>query len=46
LFKTSAALLAANDGITILEGLCQRHDFQETMEAEGNEGRSLYQQLN
>jgi hypothetical protein len=45
-FETSAELLAANDDITILEGLYQRRDFQETMEAEANEGRSLYQKLN
>jgi hypothetical protein len=41
-FETSAELLAANDDIVILEGLYQRHDFQETMEAEVNAGRSLY----
>jgi chromosome segregation ATPase len=45
-FETSAELLAANDDITILEGLYHRRDFQETMEAEENERWSLYQKLN
>jgi peptidoglycan hydrolase CwlO-like protein len=45
-FETSGELLAANDDIAILEGLYQRRDFQETMEAEANAGRSLYQKLN
>jgi chromosome segregation ATPase len=46
LFETSAELLAANDDIAILEGLYQRRDIEEMMEAEANEGRSLYQKLN
>jgi chromosome segregation ATPase len=45
-FETRAELLADNDDITILEGLYQRCDFQETMEAETNAGLSLYQKLN
>jgi hypothetical protein len=39
-FKMSAELLAANDGVAILEGLHQRRDFQETMEANINTGRN------
>jgi hypothetical protein len=45
-FETSAKLLSANDDTPILEGLYQRRDFQETMEAEANAGRSLFQKLN
>jgi chromosome segregation ATPase len=45
-FETSAELLSANDDIAILEGLYRRRDFQETMEAEVNTGRSLFQKLN
>jgi uncharacterized coiled-coil DUF342 family protein len=45
-FETSAELFAANDDITILEGLDQGRDFQEIMEAEANAERSLYQKLN
>jgi hypothetical protein len=30
-FEMSADLLAVNEDISILEGLYQRHDFQETM---------------
>jgi predicted nucleic acid-binding Zn-ribbon protein len=45
-FETSAELLSANDDIAILEGLYRRRDFQETMEAEANAGRSLFQKLN
>jgi hypothetical protein len=45
-FETSVKLIAANDAIVILEGLYRRRDFQETMEAEKNGGRSLYQKLN
>jgi hypothetical protein len=36
-FETSAELLPANDDITILEGIYQCRDFQETIEAESNE---------
>jgi hypothetical protein len=39
-------LLSANDGIAILERMYWRRDFQETMEAEANAGRSLFQKLN
>jgi chromosome segregation ATPase len=45
-FERSAKLLAANDDISILEGLYKRRDFQEMMEAETNQGRSLFQNLN
>jgi hypothetical protein len=45
-FETSAELLSANDDIAILEGLYQRRDLQETMEAEANAGRLLFQKLN
>jgi chromosome segregation ATPase len=38
-FETSAELLSANDDIAILEGLYQRRNFQENMEAEANAGR-------
>jgi hypothetical protein len=44
-FETSAELLSANDDIAILEGLYQRRDFQETMDAEANAGQSLFQKL-
>jgi hypothetical protein len=44
-FETSAKLLAANDNIVILKCLYQRRDFVETMEAETNEVRSLFQNL-